>query len=66
MKKDHKLGEFTCVACWNYPVRCLCGGLLHNEIDVKDGKQIANYECEECGILLTRELTSIKRDRFGD
>jgi hypothetical protein len=49
----HVIGDRTCPECWeDYPVLCLCGGLVHaaGEDEDADGAELpAITRCDRCG-----------------
>ena len=47
---EHIFGDEECEGCWKSPVRCDCGGLIHNQFGDEDSN--CNYWlyefCENC------------------
>lgn len=51
-KSEHTVGDRRCCECWRgYPVKCVCGGLVHAQFISENWQNILNlvYSCDSCG-----------------
>lgn len=51
-KAEHTVGDRRCCECWKgYPVRCVCGGMVHAQFVKESWQNIVElaYACDKCG-----------------